>query len=302
MEGKHPYFEGWYFKHQSKDGETVALIPARHVGRDGRASASIQVITPAGADTIKFGGDAWRAERSPLCVSVGENRFSSQGIQVELSSKGACVRGALRYGPLSPLKSDIMGPFQFVPGLQCRHSVASMGHSLDGRLTVNGREIDFTGGRGYLEGDRGSSFPSAYLWVQCGWKEREDSGVMLSIADIPILGGHFTGCICSVLFEGREYRLATYRGVKIESWSSRGAVLRQGRLRLAVEVEPGDCHPLQAPQSGEMVRTILENIRTTARIRFWVGGKLLFERLDHGASFEYEGGDGPARQGSDTAP
>ena len=36
-----PYFEGWYLKCQTKDGRGLALIPALHVDRAGRRSASL---------------------------------------------------------------------------------------------------------------------------------------------------------------------------------------------------------------------------------------------------------------------
>ena len=35
------------------------------------------------------------------------------------------------------------------------------------------------------------------------------------IIDIPFCGGSFQGCICAIVYGGREYRLATYRGVRI---------------------------------------------------------------------------------------
>ena len=34
--GTGPYFEGWYFKHQNPQGQTLALIPAFHVDSKGR--------------------------------------------------------------------------------------------------------------------------------------------------------------------------------------------------------------------------------------------------------------------------
>ena len=49
-EGKRgPYFEGWYFKHQSPEGRTLALIPAFHVDAAGDAGASIQIIGDTGS-------------------------------------------------------------------------------------------------------------------------------------------------------------------------------------------------------------------------------------------------------------
>ena len=38
---------------------------------------------------------------------------------------------------------------------------------------------------------------------------------MLSVADIPIAGIHFTGIIGNILWEGKEYRLATYLGARL---------------------------------------------------------------------------------------
>ena len=64
-----------------------------------------------------------------------------------------------------------MGPFRFLPGMECSHGVISMGHALEGTLTLNGAVLDFAGGTGYVETDRGRSFPSAYLWTQCAWRE-----------------------------------------------------------------------------------------------------------------------------------
>ena len=38
-----PYFEGWYLKHQSGEGKSLALIPAFHADPGGRRRASLQV-------------------------------------------------------------------------------------------------------------------------------------------------------------------------------------------------------------------------------------------------------------------
>ena len=99
--------------------------------------------------------------------------------------------------------------------------------------------------------------------------------------------GCFTGCICAVIHNGREYRLATYRGARIEQWSDTGAVIRQGTYRLTVEVLERRCHPLRAPEKGAMGRTIHESLQSKLRYRFWKSGELLFEHTDSCASFEY---------------
>lgn len=38
---------------------------------------------------------------------------------------------------------------------------------------------------------------------------------MLSVADIPMAGIHFTGIIGAILWMGKEYRIATYLGARV---------------------------------------------------------------------------------------
>ena len=290
-----PYFEGWYFRHITQSGEALALIPALHIDDGGRAAASIQVIAPEGTWTVEFPGEALLAAEGLFQVWLDGNLFNRKGIWLDLHTRGLHLNGELRYGPFTPLKSDIMGPFRFVPGMECSHGVISMGHRLEGTLLLNGRSVDFTGGTGYIETDRGRSFPAEYLWTQCAWREARSNSLLASIAEIPVPGGRFTGCICAVLYGGREYRLATYRGSRVRRWSQGGALISQGQYQLAVELVEGRGQPLRAPESGQMRRTIHESLCAKVRYRFWVGEKLLFDHTDERAGYEYD--DLNARRG-----
>lgn len=283
----HSYFEGWYLKYQTKNGKALALIPAIHIDSTGRQSISLQIITDSASWWLEYPEAEFHASEKRFCIRVGQNTFHDKGVQLHVERDGLSLHGTLYYGPFAPLSSDIMGPFRFFSGMECSHGVISMGHLLRGTLTLNGEIIDFTGGIGYIETDRGRSFPSVYLWTQCAWRQPECGSLMLSIATIPLAIGCFTGCICAVIYNGREYRLATYRGARIEQWSDTGAVICQGKYRLTVEVLEGRCHPLRAPVEGTMGRTIHESLQSKLRYRFWKGGELLFEHTDSCASFEY---------------
>lgn len=291
--GTGPYFEGWYLKHQARQGQTLALIPAFHIDSDGRRTASLQVISNDAAWWLEYPDTQLPFSRQPFQVQIGPSRFSTQGISLHIKQDGLSLHGTLRYGPFTVLRSDIMGPFRFFAGMQCSHGVVSMGHSLNGTLELNGEQIDFSNGIGYIETDRGRSFPSAYLWTQCVWKGPEQGSLMLAIATIPLPVGGFTGCICSVFHRGREYRLATYRGVKIEKWSSSGAVIRQGKYRLEAELLNERKQALRAPVEGRMERTVHESLCAKVRYRFWHGKDLLFQHTGGNASFEYSGTKGP---------
>ena len=285
--GAGPYFEGWYFKHQNPQGQTLALIPAFHIGREGDRTASLQVISKDHVWWQEYPAAQLQVSRKPFQVQIGQSRFGTQGIDLYIQRDGLSLRGALRYGPFTALRSDIMGPFRFFAGMQCSHGVISMGHSLEGALELNGERLDLSGGIGYIETDRGRSFPGKYLWTQCLWDGPERGSLMLAIATIPLPVGGFTGCICSVFYGGREYRLATYRGVRIEAWSSASAVIRQGKYRLEAELLNERRQPLRAPVEGRMERTIHESLCAEVRYRFWHGDSLLFQHTDPNASFEY---------------
>ncbi len=282
-----PYFEGWYLKCQTRQGRALALIPAFHIDREGRRSASLQVIAENGTWWLAYPDAAFHACEGRFAVQMDQSVWDDTGLCLKVERDDLCLQGRLRGGPFVPLASDIMGPFRFLPGMECSHGVLSMGHPLSGSLTLNGEVLDFTDGTGYIETDRGRSFPSAYLWTQCAWRRPERCSLMLSVATIPLAVGSFTGCICAVMDRGQEYRLATYRGARVEKWSSSGAVIRQGPYRLEAEVIAERGHPLQAPVDGDMRRTIHESLCAAMRYRFWRGEELLLSHTDEYASFEY---------------
>ena len=282
-----PYFEGWYLKHQSRYGQTLALIPAYHIDSAGQRTASLQVISNSEAWWLEYPDAHFSFSRQPLQVQIGQSSFCRQGIVLHIEQARLSLHGTLRYGPFTALRSDIMGPFRFFAGMQCSHGVLSMGHSLQGTLNLNGEQLDFSNGIGYIETDRGCSFPSAYLWTQCVWDEPEHGSLMLAAATVPLPIRSFTGCICSVFYHDREYRLATYRGAKIEKWSPSGAVVRQGKYHLEAKLLNEQRHALRAPVEGRMERTIHESLCAEVCYRFWLEKDLLFQHTDRYASFEY---------------
>ena len=286
-----PYFEGWYFKHQNPQGQTLALIPAFHVDKEGCRTASLQVISKDQAWWLEYPASQLHISRQPFQVQIGQSSFGRQGIDLHIQQDNLSLYGSLRYGPFTALRSDIMGPFRFLAGMQCTHGVISMGPPLEGVLELNGERLDFSNGIGYIKTDRGRSFPSKYLWTQCLWDGPEPGSLMLAIAMIPLPVGGFTGYICALLYGGQEYRLATYRSVRIETWSSSSTVIRQGKYRLETELLNERRQPLRAPVEGRMERTIHKSLCAEVRYRFWHGGSLLFQHTDPNASFEYSSAD-----------
>lgn len=275
------YFKGWYFK-CTGEKQTIAFIPSLHFCR-GEESALLQIITNDKAVCLTF--PKLKYHEKPLYVKIGDNVFSEKGIKLNIAADALTVRGTLRFGKLSPIRYDIMGPFKFVPLMQCRHSVYSMSHRVSGRLTVNGQQYEFKNDAGYIEGDCGSSFPDRYIWTQCGFK---NGSLMLSVADIPILGFKFTGIIGIVSLNGKEYRIATYLGAGTKHVGNNTITVSQGGYELTAKLLGKNSHPLSAPVNGKMIRTIHESASCTAYYKFSYKGAVLCEFTSKRASFEFE--------------
>lgn len=283
---KKEYFCGWYFKCQSKEG-SVALIPAVHI-TNGVQTCSIQFISDSGSRNVTFAcGEHKKCQvyKNKPYAKIGRNLFSNKGIRLGLHTESLDVTGHLRFGRLSPIRYDIMGPFCLVPFMECRHHVSSMCHDVNGKLTVNGKVHHFENATGYIEGDRGYSFPKKYLWTHTFF---ENGSLMLSVAEIPLGRFHFTGVIGVVLLNGKEYRFATYLGARVMRLRDEEVIVRQGRLELRVTLLDQQPHPLKAPTGGAMIRTIHENIISHARYQFCRDKITLLDLETAKASFEWE--------------
>lgn len=317
---KSSYFEGWYLKHQSGE-DTVCFIPAFHVDERGERSASLQVIVNEKTGFMEYPASRFYASESGFYCHVGNSRFSINGIEVDFECEGMKVKGKIEYSQVTPPKADIMGPFAAIPFMQCYHGILSMSHELSGELVINGRTVKFDGGRGYIEKDRGTSFPSAYTWLQCSWGERAGHSLMLAVAEIPLPGfaqciipdgcsrqdgrrksspGAFTGIIFSALIGKEEYRIATYKGARIIKNDGNEIWIRQKDLLLQVRFygTPGqgsdekekkgteDGIALRAPQCGRMSQFIMERPRCRVRCRLTSDGKPVFDMTSEKASAE----------------
>lgn len=264
--GMSGYFNGTYYKHQK--GMNTLCIIAGHCS----SKKFIQVITKDFSVEVPFTKD---------------NIFTRKGIRLNINTPEISLKGTIRYGKLSPIRYDIMGPFCLFP-MECRHGIISMYHRLKGRVVLNGETMDFTGGMGYMEKDSGRSFPSSYAWIQANDFSNHTS-IMASVAEIPFCGLRFRGCICVIQYQGKEYRLATYLGVHVVVCRPDRIVLKQRKYRLDIRINNNNQRKLSAPKNGEMTRKIMESASCEAEFTFYRHKKQVFHLKSEQASFEYEG-------------
>lgn len=277
------YFYGWYFRCQGGDG-TLVVIPAVHRA-NGKWSCSVQVITEWGSWKKDYPIRQFRINRKKGIMQIGENVFSRREIRLKIAGNFWQIQGILRFGPFTVPGYDIMGPFRFVPGMECRHAVYSMEHCVNGELEVNGQRLKFCGGRGYMEGDSGRSFPEKYVWTQHFFDE---GSIMLAAASIPLMRFCFTGTTGILLRRGKEYRFATYLGASVRRMSAGELRIRQGKYTLRVCLPENQGKELKAPNSGKMSRRIREDISCGAEYILTYEDRTLWREKTDRAAKEWE--------------
>jgi hypothetical protein len=282
------FFDGYYVKVVDSKS-AVAAIFGRNNSKE-KKSSFIQVITHDNSYKVMFDYEDYRVTAKPFSVSVGTNRADAGGMTLDIEDGELCIRANFSFGEFTPIKYDAMGFFRFFPFMECKHKVVSMGHHAVGKISIGEQEFSFENGLGYIEGDSGRSFPSKYFWTQCNsFDSINNLSVMASCAVIPYLGLKFIGKICIIHYNGREHRLATYRGARAKTFAKNKLVIKQGRKVLEIEVVDVDknMRDLLAPDCGDMSRIITETVMTTINYKYSVSGKVIFDVASDCAAFEY---------------
>lgn len=276
------YFEGWYLKQQN-DTDVVALIPAFHMDCYGNRKASLQVITREQSWNIEFPVAEFAVRRHGFGVRLGKNIFMDKGCSLDYRGEELTIRGKLRFGKWRKPAYGMMGPFGAVPGMACRHEVFSLSHTVNGVLFINGKKYAFCNGQGYVEGDRGTSFPETYLWTQCSMGR---DCLMLASASVRVPGKTFTGCLGSLYLNEKEHRIATYLGARVLYQSEKALLVRQGDWKIFVKLLEERPQLLYAPRDGSMERKIRESAQCRVKYKVSRCGRVVSQFISEKAGFE----------------
>jgi len=145
------YFEGWYFKHFKGDSG-LAFIPGINI-QNGKKHAFIQVITKSNSYYINYSFNEFKFMHSPFSVQIGNSFFSKEKMILDINNKTQNIKinGSLYYSNLQEIKKtfllpNIMGPFSYLPFMECNHAIISMKHNIMGNLTINGALFSFDNG------------------------------------------------------------------------------------------------------------------------------------------------------------
>ena len=300
------YFEGWYVKLVSADRTTrVAVIPGVFLSEDGAiAEAFVQLLEGTTGRTEYHRFDLADFEADPLRfdVHIGSNRFSADGMVVDLPGLRARVRfGPLAGWPVTVREPGAMGWYAWVPTMECYHGVVSHDHELAGWVDLGAGRIDLSGGRGYVEKDWGTAFPAGYVWMQSNHFDDVGVSLVASTALVPWRRSTFRGDLVALRIpDGPQaglHRFASYTGartVRLEvddehvDWHIAAADGRLLQLRASIGARPQGL--LHAPVRSQMHQRVAETLEAEVRVRLaGPSGRSLFEGTGQCAGVEVHG-------------
>ena len=294
---KRSFFEGWYIKLVDRTGKrSIAFIPGISMDANGSQIAFLQIMdgTKSQSHFFEFPADQFVPDSQRFQIRLGENTFSDREITLNTADwKGHITFDNPVRWPSKRLSPGVMGWYSFVPFMQCYHGVVSMDHSLKGNIRIAGEEVDFTGGRGYIEKDWGRSFPRAWVWMQTNhFPKMDGTSVMFSIAHIPWLGSYFIGFLCGIYVNGTLHIFTTYNrssarlkildhGVLVE--------IKKGIKLLHLEIHQAPGADLRSPISGAMLGKVNESMQASVDVKLQDGSSVIFQGRGEHAGFEMAG-------------
>lgn len=268
---KKNYFEGWYYKHVSKDLSKVwSFIPGVSLSTKDQHSF-IQVIDGISGQSeyVNYPLADFKWNNKKLYLKIGDSEFTEKWINLKIENENIKVAGRIDFHnitkyPKNLFSPGIMGWYSFIPFMECKHGVVSVIHDLSGSISLKKDMIDFNGGKGYIEKDWGSSFPESWLWIQANNFNDNSTSFNFSVAKIPWLGRFFIGFICFLYFNKKFYLFSTYNNSLITQMKhdseSVDLTMKSREMVLKVRVLKSLFSELRAPVSGDMSRRIKESI------------------------------------------
>jgi hypothetical protein len=296
---RHSYFEGWYFKVvNASETKAYAFIPGIALDEAGNRQSFIQVLD--GKKRLshyhKFDIHSFVAAPGAFTIAIGDNHFSHDSINLNVPGlKGILhFKDGIRW-PSHWYSPGIMGPFSFVPFMECYHGIVSMDHAVFGRLEIEDEIIDFDNGRGYIEKDWGRSFPSAYVWMQSNHFTAPGISLKASVAKIPWIGKSFTGFIAGLWVNDRLLQFTTYNWSSVRKLSIDSSrielILANTKHSLEIIVSRDAATSLASPIRGFMNGRIEESM--TSRVEVSVTdkktGRAIFRDCGRNAAIEVAG-------------
>ncbi len=307
------FFEGWYFKVVDKNNlYKFALIPGIALDDNTNSSHSfIQIVDGYNIayDYIKFKPSDFNYDNTKdiFSINVATNSFSLDSVNLNLvyinkSNKKRSIKGNLKFTNIFKWKDNAINPgsmgfYNYLTFMECYSQVCALDGDIIGKLNICGQEIDFTGGKVYIEKNWGKSFPKSWLWVQSNNFEQDEVSVTCSLATIPFPLKDFRGFLIGLRYKDKFYNFSTINRSKLilnKLDKDMSLVVSNKNLKLSLKTHTNEkdfvlCY---GPKNGTMVPLVKETLNATVDVLLedTKSNSIIFEGLGLSTGVEY-GGD-----------
>jgi len=287
------YFEGWYFKNTNKDSG-ISFIPGINI-ENSKPNAFVQVITNNESHFINYDIKDFEFTHTPFIIKIGNNLFSKEGIHIDIKTDELDINGEVQYSNNKNISTDainpnIMGPFSYVPFMECNHAILSMQSNANGSIEINNTIMNFDNDMGYIEKDWGNSFPKSYIWCQGNNFKSSNASFMLSVADVPFKMFKFRGVICVLMVGDKEYKFTTYNNARLVEFevkdNSLNVTLKKGDIYINIQAKHENAQKLAAPVKGKMGKDIFESITSAITVTLKQGNNIIFSETSTNCGLE----------------
>ncbi|MCM0647370.1 tocopherol cyclase family protein [Clostridium swellfunianum] len=269
------FFEGWYFKIVDPNKEyTYCFIPGIFLSEKQENSHSfIQVVKGHEADFkyLSFKKEQFEAKSNEFNIKVNGSTFSLKEINLNLKEQGEKIYGRLVFKniikwPDSAINPGSMGFYNYLDFMQCYSQVCAVDGHIEGKLNINGNDVDFTDGKVYIEKNWGKAFPYSYIWVQGNSFEKEETALTCSIGHIPFPIKSFTGFLIGIHAKGRFYKFTTINRSSLAINCEKEKIILETEnkdygLRIEAVYKEEDFIDLLAPRDDNMVPIARETLQ-----------------------------------------
>lgn len=292
---KRNYFEGWYFKNTNLQ-KGISFIPGINIDETG-SKAFVQIITNNKSYFVNYHIKDFKFNYHPFLIQIGNNTFSKENIHINIEDKSQNLKvyGNIRYSDSKNIHTNIfvpniMGPFSYIPFMECNHAIISMQNTNNGFIKINDEEIYFHNNKSYIEKDWGCSFPKSYIWCQGNNFQKTNASFMFSIADIPFKLFTFKGLICVLIIDNQEFKFTTYNNTKLVKCEiqedSFNVTFKKNLYFLNIKSKYSKGLKLAAPVKGKMEKDIFESISSSVTVTLKKGKEIIFSDTSNSCGLE----------------
>ena len=300
-----PFFEGWYYKMVTADeNQRLALIPGVFMNADKtKTHAFIQVLDGITGKAFYHRFGSFEAKENDFNITIdGTNHFTIDHIKLDIDDEIGKISGELHLEGLNPWavkphSVGYMGPYGWLPNLECYHGVLSFDHNVRGTVNIYGTDITFDGGRGYMEKDWGTNFPDGYIWQQSNHFTERGTSLTASIASFPALGRTIAGFGVGLWHGGKLYPFTTYNNTQVDTVKVDGNTVewvlfnKDYELRMTSNRAEGGL--LMGPEKTDMHKRVEETMDASIHVElyeiFGPRKTLLFDDIGRCAALEVVG-------------